>query len=97
MILALYGRADLAKDAGLPAGGGRGGAVALAYNVRRKDDVDTVLSEAKKAGAHILRWAEDKSWGGYSGHFADLDGHPWEVAWNPRFALRDDGSVLLPP
>jgi hypothetical protein len=66
MILALYGRADLAKDAGFPAGRGRGGAVALAYNVRRKDDVDAVLAEAKKAGARILGSAEDKSWGGYS-------------------------------
>ncbi len=97
MILALFGRADLAKDAGLPSRSGGGGAVALAYNVRRKDDVDAVLAEAKKAGARILRPAEAKSWGGYSGHFADLDGHPWEVAWNPGFVLRDDGSVLMPP
>ena len=97
MILALFGRADLAKDAGLPSRSEGGGAVALAYNVRRKEGVDAVLAEAKKAGAHILRSAEDKSWGGYSGHFADLDGHPWEVAWNPGFVLRDDGSVLPPP
>jgi predicted lactoylglutathione lyase len=97
MILALYGWAALAKDAGLPAGSGGGGAVALAYNVRRKEDVDAVLAEAKKAGARILRSAEDKWWGGYGGCFADLDGHLWEVAWNPGFSLRDDGSVLLPP
>jgi uncharacterized protein len=94
IILALYGRADLARDAGLPAGSA--GGVALAYNVRRREDVDVVLREAHQAGARILVKAEDKRWGGYSGYFADLDGHPWEVAWNPGFTLRGDGSIQLP-
>ncbi|HKV44414.1 MAG TPA: VOC family protein [bacterium] len=96
MILALYNREDLAKDVGFPTGSGDPGGVALAYNAGRREDVDTVLAEARKAGARILRKAEDKSWGGYSGYFVDPDGHPWEVAWNPGFVLPGDGSVQLP-
>lgn len=96
MILALYGRADLAKDAGLPAEGTGFGGVTLAQNVRTKTEVDAVLAEAVKAGGRLLAPAEDKFWGGYSGYFTDPDGHPWEVAWNPAFAIRDDGSVVLP-
>ena len=96
MILALYNREDLAKDVGFPTGSGDPRGVALAYNAGRREDVDTVLAEARKAGARILRKAEDKSWGGYSGYFVDPDGHPWEVAWNPGFVLPGDGSVQLP-
>jgi len=95
-ILALYGKADLAKDAGLPAEGGGFGGVTLAQNVRGKAEVDAVLAGAQKAGGRILAPAEDKFWGGYSGYFADPDGYPWEVAWNPGFTLGDDGSVVLP-
>lgn len=96
MALALWGAADLAADTGLPLGSGARRSVALALNVRRREDVDAVLAEAANAGGRILRRAEDKSWGGYAGYFADLDGHPWEVAWNPGFTLRDDGSLVLP-
>jgi catechol 2,3-dioxygenase-like lactoylglutathione lyase family enzyme len=95
IVLALYGRAALAKDAGLEPGRGFGG-VALAYNARCKDDVDATLAAAKDAGARILKPAEEAFWGGYSGCFADPDGHPWEVAWNPHFAIQDDGSIKLP-
>jgi catechol 2,3-dioxygenase-like lactoylglutathione lyase family enzyme len=96
MILALYGRDELAKDAGLPAAGNGFGGVTLAQNVRSKAEVDAVLAGAQKAGGRIIAPAEDKFWGGYSGYFADPDGHPWEVAWNPAFTIRDDGSVVLP-
>ena len=83
IALSLYPRSDLAKDAGVaPEGDGFGG-FTLAYNARSKGDVDTVLAEAKAAGAEILRPAQDAFWGGYSGYFRDLDGHLWEVAWNP--------------
>ena len=95
VVVAIWGRADLARDACLETQGGVGG-VALAYNVPRKQDVDTVLAEAEKAGARILRPAEDAFWGGYTGYFADPDGHPWEVAWNPGFPLDKDGSIILP-
>lgn len=93
--LALFGRAALAEDAGLPPGQGVGG-VALAHNARTRQEVDTILERARAAGAGILRPARDTSWGGYAGYFADPDGHPWEVAWNPHFPLRPDGTLQLP-
>ena len=54
------------------------------------------MAEAEKAGARILKPPEDVFWGGYSGYFADPDGHPWEVAWNPHFPILDDGTIALP-
>jgi catechol 2,3-dioxygenase-like lactoylglutathione lyase family enzyme len=93
--LALFGRTALAKDAGLAETAGVG-AVALAHNARTRAEVDTILERARAAGARILKPARDTSWGGYSGYFADPDGHPWEVAWNPHFPLRPDGSLMLP-
>ena len=96
MALALYPRDDLARDAHVaPEGSGFCG-VALAHNVRSRDDVDRVLNEAAAVGATILKPARDAEWGGYSGYFADVDGYPWEVAWNPGFALSQDGSITLP-
>ena len=96
MAFALYPRADLAADAGLPADGAGFGGVALAWNARSRDEVDSVLAEAAAAGARILKPAAHAFWGGYSGYFADLDGFPWEVAWNPAFPIADDGSIHLP-
>jgi uncharacterized protein len=93
--LSLFGRAALAEDAGLPEAPGSGG-VALAHNARTRDEVDTILARARAAGAPILRPARETSWGGYAGYFADPDGHPWEVAWNPHFPLGADGSLQLP-
>ena len=55
-------------------------------------EVDAFLARAQGAGGRVLRPAED----GYTGYFADPDGHPWEVAWNPHFTLRDDGALQLP-
>jgi uncharacterized glyoxalase superfamily protein PhnB len=96
MVLALYGKTALAQDAHVaPEGTGFGG-IALAYNVRQREDVDGVLAEAQAAGGTLLTPAEETDWGGYAGYFADLDGYPWEVAWNPHFPLHDDGSVQLP-
>ena len=99
MILGLYGRAALADDAGLPldaAPTGKSIRVSLAYNTRTKEDVDAVLAEAEAAGAEIVKPAEEVFWGGYSGYFADPDGHLWEVAWNPGFPIAEDGSISLP-
>jgi len=96
MALALYPRTALAADAQLaPAGEGFGGVV-LAHNVRRREEVEAVLAEAVSAGARLLRPAHETEWGGYVGYFADLDDHPWEVAWNPGFPIRDDGAIELP-
>ena len=95
MALALWGRDDLARDAEVPYDSGFGG-VALAYNARSRAEVDDVIEQARTAGARILRPARDTFYGGYAGYFADLDGHPWEVAWNPHFPLDADGSLRLP-
>jgi predicted lactoylglutathione lyase len=98
VVLALYGRAALTEDARLPDRGNTGGfgGVTLAQNVRSRADVDALLAQAEQVGARILKPAEDAFWGGYSGHFTDLDGHPWEVAWAPQFALTADGALCLP-
>jgi len=95
MILALWSRSALVEDAGLARNEGGFGGIALAYNARSKPDVDSVLAEAERAGARILKPAQDTFWGGYSGYFADPDGHVWEVAWNPEWTLSDDGAVSL--
>jgi catechol 2,3-dioxygenase-like lactoylglutathione lyase family enzyme len=97
LALALFGRAALAADAGLPDAGPGFGGVALAHNVRARAEVDTVLERARAAGARILTPARDTDWGGYAGYFADPDGHAWEIAWNPHFPLRADGALELPP
>ncbi len=95
VVLTLYDRSALAEDAKLTLGQGFGG-VTLAYNARSKEEVDAALAAAEKAGARILKSAEEAFWGGYSGYFADPDGHPWEVAWNPHFVIREDGTIKLP-
>jgi uncharacterized protein len=95
MIVALWGRDQLAKDSGVEDGGGWGG-VTLAYNTRSEAEVDAVIDEARRAGARIAREGAETFWGGYSGAFVDPDGHPWEVAYNPRWTVADDGSVVLP-
>lgn len=96
VVLSLYPREDLAADARLdPAGSGFSG-IALAHNVRERDDVAVALAEAEAAGARILKPAEDAFWGGRSGYFADPDGHVWEVAWNPGFPMLADGQLELP-
>ena len=93
-IVALWGRAQLAADSAVDDAGGWGG-VTLAHNVRSPEEVDAVLAEAEAAGATIGRPGAETFWGGYSGVFLDPDGHPWEVAHNPHWTLRDDGSVEL--
>ena len=93
-IVALWDRGKLAEDSGVQDGGGWGG-VALAYNVRSPNEVDTIIEEARNAGATIARAPGATFWGGYSGVFVDPDGHPWEVAHNPDWTLNPDGSVSL--
>jgi predicted lactoylglutathione lyase len=95
MVVALWDRTRLAEDSGVKDGGGWGG-VTLAHNVRSPEEVDRVIAEAEAAGAEIPRHGAETFWGGYSGVFVDPDGHPWEVAHNPRWELAEDGSVILP-
>jgi predicted lactoylglutathione lyase len=96
MIVALWGRDQLAEDSGVSDNGGWGG-VTLAYNTRSPAEVDEVIAEADAAGATIARPGAETFWGGYSGVFIDPDGHPWEVAHNPRWTIEEDGSVKLAP
>lgn len=83
--LGLYGRDDLAADATLPAAGSGFRGVTLAHNVATAAEVDAILGQAVAAGATLIKPAGKVFWGGYSGYFADLDGHLWEVAHNPHF------------
>lgn len=94
MVVALWSRTSLAEDSGVEDPGGWGG-VTLAHNVRSPEEVDAVIAEAEAAGAEIPRRGAPTFWGGYSGMFVDPDGHPWEVAHNPHWTLREDGSVEL--
>ncbi|MBN2196239.1 MAG: VOC family protein, partial [Polyangiaceae bacterium] len=93
-----HGR-DLVKCQALRKHGATGGAVArvtLAQNVGSKAEVDAALRDAVEAGATLLKPAADTFWAGYSGYFADPDGHPWEVACNPFWRLDGDGRVVMP-
>ncbi len=96
IAVSLFPRAELAKDAGISAEGTGFSGIAIAYNTRSKEDVDSVLAEAESCGAEIVKPAQEAFWGGYSGYFRDLDGHLWEVAWNPGFTLDGEGAVRLP-
>src|SRR3954471_20919863 len=94
MVLAVWSREQLAEDSTVTDGGGWGG-VTLAYNVRSPEEVDAALGEAEAAGATIGRPGAATFWGGYSGLFVDPDGHPWEVAHNPRWTIEPNGSVRI--
>jgi len=94
LIVALWSRESLAEDSAVEDTGGWGG-ITLAHNVGSPADVDAVIAEAEAAGATIGRPGAATFWGGYSGVFIDPDGHPWEVAHNPHWTLRADGSVQL--
>jgi len=96
MVFALFLRDKLAEDfQANPATFGRA-PVALAYNVRTKNEVDPLMRLSEAAGATILKSARQATWGGYSGYFADPDGFAWEVAWNPDWHMTPDGSIQIP-
>jgi uncharacterized protein len=95
LVVALWGRAQLAEDSGVRDAGGWGG-ITLAYNTRSPEEVDDVIEQARTAGAEIAREPGETFWGGHSAIFIDPDGHPWEVAHNPRWTIKVDGSVQLP-
>jgi catechol 2,3-dioxygenase-like lactoylglutathione lyase family enzyme len=94
LVIGLWSREALAEDSAVEDGGGWGG-ITLAHNVGSPDEVDAVIAEAETAGATIGRPGAKTFWGGYSGVFVDPDGHPWEVAHNPHWTLREDGTVQL--
>ena len=90
--LGLFGRQALADDALLPSDGQGFAAVTLAHNVTSEAEVDAVMAQAITAGAKLIKPPQKTSWGGYSGYFADPDGHLWEIAHNPHFWIGPDDS-----
>lgn len=97
VVLALFGRAALAKDANREDSASGFSGVTLAHNVGSEAEVEAALRRAVEAGAELVKSAHKAFWGGYSGYFADLDGHIWEVAHNPFIALDESGRLVLPP
>jgi len=92
----LFGLEDLARDQGRPDAALGSGAMTLAQNFATMPEVDAAYAQALAAGATPLKAPEKVFWGGYSGYFADPDGHVWELAMNPFWPLNDDGSLTLP-
>lgn len=97
MALVLWARAKLADDAGIDDAGTDGfGGIALAHNVRSRDEVDEIVERARVAGATVTREPAETFYGGYAGCVVDPDGHVWEIAHNPGFTLAGDGALVLP-
>jgi uncharacterized glyoxalase superfamily protein PhnB len=94
--LALFGRDELAEDQGRPGAPLGTGAITLAQNFATREEVDAAFAAALAAGATALKPPGAVFWGGYSGYWADPDGHVWEVAVNPFWPLAADGSLVLP-
>lgn len=93
----LWDREKLAADAGVADEGATFGGTALAHNVRSRRQVDELMAHAKAVGATISRPPRDTFYGGYAGSFRDPDGHIWEIAYNPGFALDEQGNLTVPP
>ncbi len=89
LILALYPRAALAKDAKVPATPPSPAELSIGHIVKSRQEVDAVMEQAEQAGATITDPPHDRFWGGYSGYFQDLDGHLWEIAWNPQWEVEE--------
>lgn len=84
LTLALYQRTELAKDAEIPFGPPKSGEFSIGHLVESEQDVDALLAQAGAAGASLTGPPHHRPWGIYSGYFRDLDGHLWEIIWNPR-------------
>lgn len=88
--LAIWPRKSIAHDSGIPASPPAPTEFTLGHNVSSKEEVDAVMEQARKAGAAIVKPAQDTFWGGYAGYFQDPDRHLWEVVWNPQLQINDD-------
>lgn len=95
-LLGLFPLEELAKDQGRPGAKLGVGAVTLAQNYPTEAEVDAAYAAALAAGGDAVKAPEKVFWGGYSGYWADPDGHIWEVAMNPFWPLAEDGSLTLP-
>ena len=84
LMLSLYPRSELAKDANIPFGAPKSGEFSIGHGVANRSEVDAVLAQAEAAGATLTQAPRDRPWGIYAGYFRDLDGHLWEVLWNPE-------------
>jgi hypothetical protein len=89
LILALYPKAALAKDAKVSVGSSSPSEFSIGHIVKTEQEVDAVMRQAERAGARITDPPHDRFWGGYSGYFQDLDGHLWEIAWNPEWEVKE--------
>ena len=89
LILALYPKAALAKDARIAVSPPSPSGFSLGHIVGSKEEVDIIIQQAERAGAYVTDPAHDRFWGGYSGYFQDLDGHLWEIAWNPAWEVKE--------
>jgi catechol 2,3-dioxygenase-like lactoylglutathione lyase family enzyme len=87
--LAIWPRKSISRDSGIPLGSPNSTEFTLGHNVLSKSEVDTVMAQARNAGATIVKPAQDTFWGGYAGYFQDPDSHLWEVAWNPQLLPKD--------
>lgn len=96
LVLGLFGIGPLAQDQGRPDASLGTGAMTLAQNFNTTEEVDAAFAAALVAGATALKKPKKVFWGGYSGYYADPDGHVWEVAMNPSWPLDKDGSLTLP-
>ncbi len=96
IVLALYPREKLAQDATVDSTGSGFSGIALAHNTKSQEEVDEVLLTVKRLGGKVVKPAQKTFWGGYSGYFADLDGHLWEVAWNPFWQFDNNDNLVLP-
>lgn len=89
VMLALWPRKSLAHDSTVPLQPPSSTELSIGHNVNSKEEVDAVMKQAKEAGAKIVKSAGDTFWGGYAGYFQNLDGHLWEVVWNPQMKIED--------
>jgi len=87
--LALWPRKSIAHDSGLAPGNPSATEFTIGHNVSSRAEVDSVMAQARHAGAVVVKAAHDTFWGGYAGYFQDPDGHIWEVAWNPQWVLQE--------
>ena len=96
LALVLWGRANVADDAAVPDDGSTFSGIVLAHNVTSREEVDSIVDTAQRAGAEVTKPPSETFYGGYAGFFRDPDGHTWEIAHNPGFTINADGTLTLP-
>lgn len=95
ITFALYPKKDLAEDINIDQQGSGFSGITLALNTKSEKEVDEVLSEVERLGAEIIKAGQKVFWGGYSGYFRDLDGHLFEVAYNPFVSFDENDNLIF--